>query len=160
MGAAGDVIYSITKDHPRVGSSGLLIENDKLLMGLSKKWGRWVIPGGGVDHMESYKDTVVREWREETGLTIEWQSLVDVFEILYEPTKDHRILIYSNVKRIAGELTPGDDIAELCFFSREDLAMLAADDKLTGVMHHVLGNLGWLETAETANSNVWLSAKS
>lgn len=155
-----DVVYAITKDHPRVGSSGLLIEDGKLLMGLSKKWDRWVIPGGGVDHMESYKDTVVREWREETGLTIEWQNLVDVFEILYEPTKDHRILIYSNVKRVAGDLAPGDDIAELRFFSRAELATLAAEDKLTGVMHHVLGKLGWLEASEAADNNVWLSVKS
>lgn len=148
---AGDVAaYVVTKDHARLGASGLLVEDGKLLMGLSKKWDKWVIPGGGVDHMESYKNTVVREWREETGLEIEWLGLRHIHEILYEPTRDHRVLIYSDVRRVAGTLTPGDDIAELKFFSRDDIAQLHADDKLTWVMVEVLTHLGWLSAKQAA----------
>lgn len=148
---AGDVAaYVVTKDHARVGASGLLVENDKLLMGFSKKWERWVIPGGGVDHMESYKTAVVREWAEETGLQIEWTGLRYIHEILYEPTKDHRILIYSDVRRTGGELTPGDDIAELKFFSRDEMAELQRTEKLTWVMEDVLTHLGWLAPKQVA----------
>lgn len=148
---AGDVAaYVVTKDHARVGASGLLVEDGKLLMGFSKKWDRWVIPGGGVDHMESYKTTLVREWREETGLEVEWLGLRHIHEILYEPTRDHRILIYSDIKRTGGTLTPGDDIAELKFFSPAEIETLHHTDKLTWVMVEVLTHLGWLQSKQVA----------
>jgi 8-oxo-dGTP diphosphatase len=130
---------------PRVGSAGVLIEDDKLMMGLSKKWNCWVIPGGGVDFMESYKDTVVREIREETGIEVVWEKMIDIFEVLYKPTDNHRVIIYSNVRRVGGTIKPGDDIAEVAFFDRAGIADLHRKKLLTGVMIEVLTRFGWLD---------------
>lgn len=40
--------------------------------------GQWHLPGGGVDHGEDPLATLTREFAEETGLTVEIDSLVDV----------------------------------------------------------------------------------
>ena len=40
--------------------------------------GWWTLPGGGVEHGEHPRDTVVREVREETGLTVEVADLLDL----------------------------------------------------------------------------------
>ncbi|MGE3769879.1 MAG: NUDIX domain-containing protein [Bdellovibrionales bacterium] len=151
-----------TGGRPRVGSAGILVEDGKLMMGLSKKWNQWVIPGGAIDFLESYKDAVVREIREETGLEVEWQSFAQVFEVMHAPTNNHRVLLYSNVKRVGGSINPGDDIADVAFFDRAGLAKLADEGLLTGVMLEVLMGLGWLEeTAERSRpgSNVWQDSK-
>ena len=144
-----------TPNKPRVGSAGILVEDGKLMMGFSKKWDRWVIPGGGVDFMESYKDAVVREIREETGLEVVWERLVDIYEVLYAPTNNHRVLIYSDVRRVGGSIKDGDDIAEVGFFNRDEIARLGIDGKLTGVMVGVLIKFGWLDAGVVPES-AWL----
>jgi len=40
--------------------------------------GSWLLPGGGVEHGEAPRDTVVRELGEETGLAVEVGALLDV----------------------------------------------------------------------------------
>jgi len=40
--------------------------------------GAWLLPGGGVEHGEDPRDTVVRELAEETGLDVEVGALLDV----------------------------------------------------------------------------------
>jgi ADP-ribose pyrophosphatase YjhB (NUDIX family) len=138
----------------RVGSAGILIEEGKLMMGLSNKWNKWVIPGGAVKFTESYKDAVVREIREETGLEVVWEKMVDVFEFIFAPDnyaqdRAHRLIIYSNIRRVGGSINPGDDIAEVAFFDRTEIADLYHQGLLTSVMHEVLTRFGWLDSTIT-----------
>jgi len=130
---------------PRLGSAGILVENGKLLMGLSKKWDEWVIPGGGVDYMESFHDTVAREYLEETGLEVVWDRFGDVVEIIDQARNNHRVILYSYVKRTGGSINPGDDIAAVAFFSTAEIAALVAEGKITGIMIDVLTKFGWLD---------------
>ncbi len=50
--------------------------------------GKWMWPGGGIEHGEHPQEAVVRELHEETGLTVEVGKLLHV-------GSDHRLLHYS-----------------------------------------------------------------
>jgi 8-oxo-dGTP diphosphatase len=47
--------------------------------------GKWMLPGGGVEHGEHPEETVVRELREETGYHVTVGALLEV-------GSDHRLL--------------------------------------------------------------------
>lgn len=48
--------------------------------------GAWALPGGGIDHGETPRDTVVREVQEECGVTCEVGALVDVHSAHFRGT--------------------------------------------------------------------------
>ena len=48
--------------------------------------GSWTLPGGGIDHGEEPRDTVVREVREETGLECTPADVIDVTSAHFEGT--------------------------------------------------------------------------
>ena len=48
--------------------------------------GSWTLPGGGIDHGEEPRDTVVREVREETGLECTPGDVLDVTSAHFEGT--------------------------------------------------------------------------
>jgi 8-oxo-dGTP diphosphatase len=58
----------------RLGVYGICVEDDRILMvrasNLTEVPGRWFLPGGGVDHGEHPEESLAREFREETGLSV------------------------------------------------------------------------------------------
>ena len=58
----------------------LLEENDRILLQnrVKKDWQGYTLPGGHVEAGESFVDAVIREMKEETGLTILDPRLVGV----------------------------------------------------------------------------------
>jgi 8-oxo-dGTP pyrophosphatase MutT (NUDIX family) len=76
--------YVIVVDGPRI-----------LLTQLSDRtgWpGGWTLPGGGVDHGEDPRDTVVRETFEETGQEVGEVALVDVVSEHFEGISPRGVL--------------------------------------------------------------------
>ena len=49
-------------------ASALVVNGEKVLLVLHKKFGKWLYPGGHIDPMETPDEAVLREIREETGL--------------------------------------------------------------------------------------------
>ncbi|BEL09910.1 hypothetical protein Q0Z83_081010 [Actinoplanes sichuanensis] len=71
--------------------------------------GVWSLPGGGIDHGEHPDDTVVREFAEETGLTVRITGLRTVVADLArlpDGTIEHTDRIIYDVEVTGGELTP------------------------------------------------------
>lgn len=60
----------------------LLREEDRVLMLQKPSKGWWVAPGGKMESGESIKDSVVREFREETGLYLQNPVLKGVFTFI------------------------------------------------------------------------------
>jgi mutator protein MutT len=116
---------------PLVGVGAIIIEDDRVVLvrrGHAPLAGKWSIPGGVLEVGETLRKAVVREAREETGLTIEPGELLGVFERVLPDEqgrmKYHYVLIDFLCRRMDGELAAADDAEEARWFRREDLPAL------------------------------------
>jgi len=75
--------------------------------------GWWSLPGGGVDHGEHPLDTVVRELREETGLTVQVTGTPrlhsHVLDLQAGTVCQHSVRVVVDVEVLAGTLTDETD---------------------------------------------------
>ncbi|WP_258104901.1 NUDIX hydrolase [Marinoscillum sp. MHG1-6] len=95
----------------RVRVCGLLEEKDKILLlkheGLGSAGYLWSPPGGGVEFGQSIKETLKREFLEETNLSIDIEHFMFVNE--YIDSQYHAIELFFKVKKINGQLKLGKD---------------------------------------------------
>ena len=80
-------------------------------------YGRWVFPGGYVDRGEEVRSAAIREAREEAGLEIRLDDLIDVYSY---PGKAPVIIVYS-ATMTGGSLACDDEGLEARFFAPEEI---------------------------------------
>jgi ADP-ribose pyrophosphatase YjhB (NUDIX family) len=80
-------------------------------------YGKWVFPGGYVDRGEAVHAAAIREAREETGLEVRLERLVNVYSY---PGRVPVIVVYA-ATMTGGELACDDEGLEVRFFDRADL---------------------------------------
>lgn len=112
---------------PKVAAAVLIEQGDRVLLvrrNVDPRRGRWTLPAGFIDAGEDPLRAAERECREETGLEVRVIGLLDV---LYgqEHEKGAHIIIFYRAEIIDGELSAGDDVDRVAFFSRSDLPPLA-----------------------------------
>jgi 8-oxo-dGTP diphosphatase len=95
----------------RVRASGICLQEKKILLvrhqQLAGQYNLWSPPGGGVAYGETVKECLVREFKEETGLTIKPGRFLFVSEFLQEPL--HALELFFEVHLVGGELMKGVD---------------------------------------------------
>jgi len=107
----------------RISLKAVIINDDGQVL-IVKESGRdwWDIPGGGLDHGESIKDTLTRELREEVGF-------VGNFDYKVILAEDPRLMLNFNlyqtritfaVKPDNFNFEPGDDGDEIRFINPDD----------------------------------------
>ncbi len=100
--------------------SAAVIFNEKkqiLLVRLTyQRYHPWGLPGGGLDYGEQPADAVVRELFEETGFTVSVERF-----LLAKTWIPARIGLYYLCKVEKGEFHPSDEVAEIGYFSKDDL---------------------------------------
>lgn len=97
----------------------LLVQRDR-----TPEKGKWSLPAGFINAFEDPQDAAMRECREETGLNVKIEKLVDVLS-----GREHRngadILMIYRATVTDGILQAGDDAARADFFGRDNLPPLA-----------------------------------
>ena len=89
----------------RDGKGSVLVQNKKG----DTAWHGWNFPGGHVEQGEFVTPSVIREIREETGLTIEAPKLCGIKEFQKEKDGKRFIVFLYVASRFSGELRSSDE---------------------------------------------------
>ncbi len=107
-------------DQPVAGIGVVVVKNGKLALikrGNDPGRGKWSIPGGLVELGEHLEDTVIREAKEETSLTVKNPTLVDVVDNVEVDAegkvKYHYVIVDFLVQVVEGEAAAASDAEEL-----------------------------------------------
>ena len=100
--------------------------------------GFWSLPGGFVELSEHPQDALKREIREETGLEIRIDDLLDVF---HNPQDGNPVIIAYAGTVTGGAVTAGDDAARVEWRTKDDLPPLVFTSTQTLVSRWVDGEL-------------------
>jgi 8-oxo-dGTP diphosphatase len=108
-------------------------------------FGQWVMPGGKIDHGESIECALLREVKEEVGLQVKIDQLVDIYEHLaIGHEKDHYIILYYRAKALTFELKLNpDELSEAIWFSHHQLPTLNVPPGCRQVLAHLFPELIW-----------------
>ena len=141
MAAAG--IPPLPPPHTRVGVGGVLILGGRALVNRAVYRARFTIPSGYVDPGESLTAALVREFEEETGLTVEvGELLLARHKVIGEAESD--VYFAFQVERRAGTLAarppeiaevkevPVDDVPRAPWISQLSRRAIALGARATG----------------------------
>lgn len=85
----------------------------------------WGIPAGGLEFKEQPKDAIVREFFEETGMTVEVVNL-----LLADSSPDfHHVSLVYLCEIVAGEFRESHEISEIQYFDVDNLPPMLFDEK-------------------------------
>lgn len=118
---AGWFTVTLARQVQRVSACGLARDGDAMLLvqiGRSAygEAGKWMLPGGGIEHGEEPREAVVRAFAEQLGLTVKVDGLLDVgsdYRNLPGGIDFHGIFIVYGVTVTAGSPTVEADGAVL-----------------------------------------------
>jgi ADP-ribose pyrophosphatase YjhB (NUDIX family) len=130
-------------DQPVVGVGAVIIKEAKIALikrGNEPSKGKWTIPGGLVELAESPEQAVVREAQEETGLTVDKPTLIDVVSNVdldeKGKVKYHYVIIEYLVHVKEGTAQAASDAMDLRWVPFEDVE----DYNLTASFRFFFGN--------------------
>ncbi|MBR2558541.1 MAG: NUDIX domain-containing protein [Methanobrevibacter sp.] len=96
--------------------------------------GLWEIPGGKVKKGEFFDAALKREYKEETGLDIEVESLYNVIQRNYTACKTNEeirsIQLIMNVSSISDEVTISEEHDDYGWFDKDEVIKMMDDGKL------------------------------
>ena len=106
-----------------IGVGGVVIRDGKALLirrGQEPRRGWWQIPGGYVEHDESFDEAVVREVYEEAGVVARVDNILGVRHSLGEPSAN--VYVIFRLTPVEGEPhADGEEITGSGYFSIEEL---------------------------------------
>jgi len=107
---------------PLPSASALVIREKGVLLvkrGREPEPDKWSLPAGLMKIGETAEETVIRETYEETGILIEVEDLLGVYDLIGGGY--HYVVICFSCRPVGGELRPGPDVKDARWFSLEEL---------------------------------------
>jgi 8-oxo-dGTP diphosphatase len=122
-------------ESPLVGVGAVIVHHEPddpsvllIRRGQAPLLGEWSLPGGVVECGETLRDAVVREAREETGLLVEVDEMLGVYErVIHDDdgrVRYHYVLLDFRCRMVGGELKAGSDASDVRWFTRDELPAL------------------------------------
>ncbi|MBI2874967.1 MAG: NUDIX domain-containing protein [Firmicutes bacterium] len=100
--------------------------------------GKWALPGGAVEAGERITEALVREVREETGLSAVPGSFVAFTELIAggagEKPAHHYIILTFKAGVEGGRLEPGTDAADARWFRLDELVGIELSETTVGLL--------------------------
>jgi len=124
---------------PIPSASALVAREGRVLLvrrGREPEPDAWSLPAGLVRTGETVEETAVRETYEETGIFIEIEELLGVYDLI--GVNHHYVVICFLCRPTGGRLRPGPDVEEATWFSLGELG----DIRLMGVTREALRDAG------------------
>jgi ADP-ribose pyrophosphatase YjhB (NUDIX family) len=118
---------AISYVNPIPASAVVVVEDGKILLvrrAIEPKKGLWSLPAGFIEIDETVRECAVREAKEETGLDVELDGIVDVVTVFDDPRYVCLLVVFAG-HAVGGELAPGDDAAEAGTFGLDELPPIA-----------------------------------
>ncbi|WP_125765254.1 NUDIX hydrolase [Levilactobacillus mulengensis] len=132
-------------------AGGILVDrHDHVLLQKRTDFNRWGLPGGALEFGESASAACVREFREETGLTVAVTGLLGVSsnQIQRYPNGDvaQAVIIVFRVSLVAGQLkTDSRENQKLGYFAQDNLPPLLNAQHEQGLRNYFSGNIPWMD---------------
>ena len=100
----------------------MVFKNDEILVLDRKKkdWPGITFPGGHVEKDENFHESVIREVKEETGLTILKPILCGIEEYKILNKEDRQIMLYYKCNKFKGKISSSKE-GEVFWIKRKDL---------------------------------------
>ncbi len=118
----------ILKKTPTLTVDAIIKTNDDKVVLVKRKnppyKGWWALPGGIVEYGETVEEAVKREVKEETGLEVEIEKLVNVYSDPNRDPRGHFISICFLCRRVGGTLEAATDAAEVSVFPLKEVRNL------------------------------------
>lgn len=115
--SCGQILYL----DPKVAVGTIIRTEDRRLVlvrrAIEPGYGLWVFPGGYVDRGEEVTGAAVREAREEAGLEVELEKLVNI----YSYGRRSLIVIVYAARAVGGALCPDEECLEARLFTPEEI---------------------------------------
>lgn len=121
-----------------------VVKNDDGRILLTKRaiepWlGKWVMPGGKIDLGEPITAALIREVREEVGIEVHVEGLVDVFEVTpSDEYGDHYVILYYLASPKSGDLVFNEEISDVIWADWETLSDLEITDGTRHILSKVM----------------------
>ena len=113
---------------PIVGVGAIIKHEGKLLLvkrGVEPEKGKWTIPGGAVELGEEVRDALIREVKEECGLDVEVDRLMDVVDNIVIGERNrlqfHYVILDFLARLKGGTLRPADDVLDARWISLKEV---------------------------------------
>jgi len=96
----------------------LILHEEQVLLGKRSGepgMGKWATPSGYIEYEDDFLTAAVREVREETGLEVEIESILNVSSSFMAP-EYHFLDVYLLARVVSGAAMAGDDMEEVAWF--------------------------------------------